>query len=443
MIHHCGLHSLLGRLTRREVIQISTGAGLSFLLPTLEARATQQRGPERPKSLITLWMSGGPSQLETWDPHPEALHGGLSAPAIKTTVPDLRISSFLPRMAEQMHQVSVVRSLVSKEGDHERGTYYVQTGYRPDATVVHPSVTALVAKYLTDDKLEIPPHVMLADGGGFLIPKGGYLGAQWDAFRVYDPGKNLQNMRARIYEEDRQQRRIEALELLSRNFRSGRPLQADASMHQHVVHQALTMMSSEQLRAFSLEEEPAELQARYGDNRFGRGCLVARRLVEQGVRAVQVTLQGFDTHANNLEGQQKQTAILDPAFATLLEDLAQRDLLDSTLVLCIGEFGRTPWLNPAEGRDHWPVGFSCVLGGGGIPGGRVIGETNPDLSYQEQKKQPTDRDPPADPIPVPDLYATILTVLGLDPREEIQTPIGRPIRLSDGAPISRLLPAQG
>jgi uncharacterized protein (DUF1501 family) len=206
------------------------------------------------------------------------------------------------------------------------------------------------------------------------------------------------------------------------------------------VNQALTMMASEQLTAFSLDEESATTRAKYGENRFGRGCLVARRLIEQGVRAVQVTLSGFDTHTSNYEGQERQAGILDPAFAALIDDLAERDLLDSTIVLCIGEFGRTPWLNPLEGRDHWPVGFSCVVGGGGIPAGRIIGQTNPDHSYQEREQRPAERTLPAEPVPIPDLYATILKLLGLNPREEINTPIGRPIKLSEGTPIPLLLP---
>ena len=438
MIQHYGLPSLLQHVSRRDVLRVSAGAGLSFLLPSLDLKAAGRRGPERPKSLITLWMAGGPSQLETWDPHPRSVHSG-PVQAIKTTVPELEISDLLPRMAEQMHRLSVIRSLVSKEGDHERGTYFVQTGYRPDPTVVHPALTALVSKYLPDDKVEIPMHVSLAGNGGVSVPRGGYLGAQYDAFRVFDPGNNVNNMKPRVG-DDRQQRRLEGLEFASGAFRRGRSIQVDETLHQHVVERALTMMSSAQLKAFSLDEEPQSLRDKYGDHRFGRGCLAARRLVEQGVRAVQVELHGFDTHTNNFAGQQANTTILDPAFATLMEDLADRDLLDSTIVLCIGEFGRTPWLNPLEGRDHWPVGFSCVIGGGGIRSGQLIGATDPDRAFAEKDKQTTERTPPSEPIEVPDLYATILTLMGLDPHDEIHTPIGRPIKFCEGSPIERLLP---
>ena len=438
MLHHTGLHRLFQRITRRDVLRVATGAGLSFLLPSLGLKAAARRGSERPKSLITLWMAGGPSQLESWDPHPDSPHGSMVT-RIKTTVGDLQISNLLPQMAEQMHRVSLIRSMVSKEGDHERGTYFVQTGYRPDATVVHPAMSAVIAKFLPGEGIEIPQHISLASGDGFVVPRGGYLGDAYDAFRIYAPGKNITNMKSHVGDE-RQQRRLEGLEVVSAAFRKGRPVQLEETLHQHVIERALTMMSSEQLKAFELDEEPQSLQGRYGDSRFGRGCLIARRLVEQGVRAIQVVLQGFDTHVNNFQGQKSNLEILDGAFATLLEDLAERDLLDSTIVLCIGEFGRTPWLNPLEGRDHWPNGFSCVLGGGGITPGRVIGETNPDRAFTEKNTPTEERTPLTDPVEVPDLYATILTLMGLDPQTEITTPIGRPLMLAEGTPIARLLP---
>jgi len=429
----------LTNLSRRDVLRVSLASGVSFLLPTLEAKAANQRGAERPKSLITLWMGGGPSQLESWDPHPNAQQAS-SCQAIKTTVPGLEIADLLPQMAEQMHHLSVIRSLVSKEGDHERGTYFVQTGYRPDPTVVHPAMTAVLSKFLPAEKLEIPNHVALASGDGFVVPRGGYLGAEFDSFRIFDPGNNIRNMRPRVA-DDRQQQRLEAISIVSDAFRQGRAYQLENTLHQDMMDRALTMMSSEQLKAFEVDDEPKELKERYGDSRFGRGCLVARRLIEQGVRSVQVTLQGFDTHANNYEGQKTQFDILDPAFATLMQDLADRDLLESTIVLCIGEFGRTPWLNPLEGRDHWPVGFSCVLGGGGLQSGVVIGETDPDLAFQEKDKKTAEQTKPKDPISIPDLYATILATMGLDPEHEIMTPIGRPLMLSEGTAIERLLGA--
>ena len=189
------------------------------------------------------------------------------------------------------------------------------------------------------------------------------------------------------------------------------------------------MMTSDQLKAFSVASETKELRAAYGDTAFGKGCLVARRLLEVGVRSIEVAYEGFDTHVKNHEGQSARAKTLDPALATLLKDLADRDLLQSTVVLVTGEFGRTPNINPLGGRDHWPNGFSCLVGGGGLASGVVIGETDP----EGKSKLPND------PIEIPDLYATVLDRLGIDYAKEVVTPIGRPMKFCAGQPIERLL----
>ncbi|MCG6154749.1 DUF1501 domain-containing protein [Rubinisphaera margarita] len=412
-------------LQRRELLSLSAGLGLSFVLPGLPGRAAEKRGSERATSLITLWMHGGPSQLETWDPHPGTAIGGPTQ-AIETTIPGTQIAAHLPLMAEQLQHLSVIRSLVSKEGDHERGTYFVKTGYRPDPTVRHPAIGALVPYELKSSSLEIPAYVSL--GEGQWPGRGGYLGDEYDAFRIFDPGQGLHNMRPRVGDR-RQDSRIEGLSMLSQSFRRGRGQLADRTMHQRTVEQALTMMNSDQLKAFEIEEESETTRKQYGDTRFGRGCLVARRLIETGVRSVEVSLSGFDSHANNFEAHQNRAAELDPAFAALIQDLRARDLYDSTIVLCIGEFGRTPRINPLDGRDHWPTGFSTVVGGGGLRSGVVIGETDPTGENKD----------PADPIKVQDLYATILSQLSIDPDKELMTPIGRPLFLCEGTPLPQLL----
>lgn len=414
-------------LSRRDALRASAALGLSFLVPGMEARAANRRGAERPKSLITLWMNGGPSQLETWDPHPGGAIGGPTT-AIATQTPGLEIASLFPRTAEHIHHLNVVRSLVSKEGDHERGAYHGLTGYRPDPTVVHPSLGSILAHEIPDSAVEIPMHVSLSGGAGFTLPRGGFLGDQYDAFRISDPGRNLNNMTSQV-ENDRGKRRREALNVVSQAFRAGREPRVAATLHQQTMEKALAMMSSEQLKAFDIKDEPAELVAAYGDSNFGRGCLVARRLVEQGVRSLQVVLDGFDTHAENFSGHETQAKILDPAFATLIRDLQERDLLTSTVVLCMGEFGRTPRINPLDGRDHWPTGFSCVLGGGGLTSGALVGATDP----AGEKNQPVD------PVTVADLFATILKTMGVQYDSEVITPIGRPIALCQGQPIEQLL----
>ncbi|HUQ72516.1 MAG TPA: DUF1501 domain-containing protein, partial [Planctomycetaceae bacterium] len=363
-------------------------------------------------------------QLETWDPHPGGKIGGPTQ-AIDTTIRGAQIGADYPKLAEQIHRLSIVRSLVSKEGDHERGAYFVKTGYRPDPTLLHPALGAIVTHEVPAPTVEIPTYVALGEDP--FLSRGGYLGNSLDPYRVYEPGQNGENLQASA-EPDRQQRRLQALGVVSSAFQRGRTKRVAETLHQHTIDAALKMMDSKQLDAFKLEHEPAAVRTAYGDSRFGRGCLVARRLLEQGVRAIEVSQNGFDTHADNFTGHTLRAGYIDPALSSLLTDLAERDLLQSTIILVIGEFGRSPAINPASGRDHWPTGFSCLVGGGGLASGLVIGETDP----AGEKKDPVD------PIEVPDLYATILKSLGIDFTRELITPIGRPMKLCQGKPIEQL-----
>jgi hypothetical protein len=415
-------------LSRRDALRVAAGLGLSFLLPGLEGRAADARGKERPKSLITLWMGGGPSQVDTFDPHPKLFDEDRKEKnqPIATRIPGVQLNALLPHMAEQIHEMCLIRSMVSKEGDHERGTYLVKTGYRPDTTLIHPSLGAIVAHELPAEKVEIPRYISILNNQW--PGRGGFLGDDFDPFKVLDPKQNLQNMKAQV-EKDRQGARLKDLEVVEKSFRARRRIQANATLHQDTVRRALTMMSSEQLKAFQFEDEPAEIRAAYGETPFGAGCLIARRLVEVGVRSIEVNLDGFDTHANNLSGQTTQAKIFDPAFAALIHDLKQRDLFDSTVVLWMGEFGRTPSINNVGGRDHWPTGFSCVVGGGGFHKGLVIGETDPEGKRAE----------PVQPVEIRDLFATILKAVGVEYGKELTTPIGRPMALCEGRPIDRLL----
>lgn len=417
--------SSLSNFSRRDLLRWATGLGMSFALPGLGLRAAQRRGAERPRSLITLWLSGGPSQLETWDPHPGTKIGGPTQ-AIQTSIPGVKIASGFPLLAEQLHHLSVIRSLVSKEGDHDRATYLVKTGFRPDPTLRHPSVGAIVAHALPNEQLEIPPVISL--GYDNRLSRGGFLGAHFDALRVREPGSSNEDLKAWLA-NPRQQRRLSNLDVVAGAFARGRQVVVDRTMHTQNLEAALKMMTSDQLDAFQLDGESELTRSAYGDSNFGRGCLVARRLVEQGVRAVEVTLQNFDTHNQNFVQHNELSAILDPAFAALLKDLDDRDLLASTVVLCLGEFGRTPQINGADGRDHWPHGFSCLVGGSDLRSGALLGATDPDGTIES----------PEDPISVHDLYATVLRGLAVDPTHEVNTSIGRPIRYSDGTPIPQLL----
>ncbi len=410
---------------RRNFLKFAGAAGLGWLTPAsqlLAARADKK--PSAAQSMILLWLDGAPSQLETWDPHEGARCAG-GTKAIQTAIKGIELAKGFEQTAEQMGSISIVRSLVSKEGDHERGTFLMKTGYRPEATVDFPSIGAVVCHELPYGNAEIPRHISI-------IPtrwpgKGGFLGAEFDAFQTGDPREKLPDVSSQVA-APRDQKRLRDLAVVDQAFARGRSARFKATMHRETTDHARLMMSSEQLKAFEINREPAELVKAYGDHPFGRGCLAARRLVEAGVRCVEVTLSGWDAHVNNHEIHSNLLKILDPAFATLLRDLRERGLLDRTVVLCGGEFGRTPKINLAGGRDHWTNGFSLAVAGAGIVGGRVHGATDPEGAKD-----------PKNPIGVADVHATLLTAVGLDPTKELDSPVGRPIKLSEGKPIREIL----
>jgi hypothetical protein len=379
-------------------------------------------------------MAGGPSQLETFDPKPSAkISGGTKS--IRTSLPGVEIAADYPRLAEQMHHLSLVRSVVSKEGDHERATYNVKTGFRPDPTLVHPSIGAVLCHQLSD-AVEIPRHVSIVPNQW--PARGGYLGDQYDAFKINDPQGPIPDVSARV-PEDRFEQRIRDLSIVENEFARGRLVELDRNrtLHRIGTQAALKMMASDQLKAFDVNESPATERAAFGDTPFGRGCLAAARLIEVGVRCVEVTLGGWDTHVNNHEAHAELASTLDPAFAALIRHLHDRDLLDDTIIMCGGEFGRTPRINPAGGRDHWPHGFTVALAGGGLAAGRVVGETSSDPPGGGAEKKVSDH--VKDPRQVADIHATVLRSLGVDFGQELMTPVGRPMIVSEGKVIQDLL----
>jgi hypothetical protein len=416
-------------LTRRALLQGACMTGLTWLTPladllALEAEVAPIGKPAR--SVIMLNLGGAASQLDTFDPHPGTKIGG-GVRAIDTAIPGVRFAAGMEQTAGVMQDVSLIRSMVSKEGDHERAVYNIKTGYRPVPGLTHPTIGAIVCHELPDAKIEIPTHVSILPGRW--PARGGFFGAEYDAFQINDPAEPVPDVQPRGGEET-MDRRLADLKVVERQFARGRrpDLDRGTTLHQLSMEKARRIMSSDQLKAFDVKSVPASERAAYGDTPFGRGCLAAVRLIEAGVRCVEVTLNGWDTHANNTEGQAKQAAILDPAFASLIRDLKRRGLLEHTVVLCGGEFGRTPKINNAGGRDHWPNGFSMLVAGGGFARGRVIGETDPEGGKQQ----------PAEAVHVEDLHATVQHVLGIRSKKEIMTSIGRPMALSDGTVIQKL-----
>ncbi|HEX4609482.1 MAG TPA: DUF1501 domain-containing protein [Urbifossiella sp.] len=399
--------------------------GMSWLTPLGTALARDAESERRPaKSVVVLWMGGGPSQLETFDPKPGTdIAAGTGA--IPTAVRGVQLAPGLEQLADLIGDVALVRSLVSPEGDHERGTYLLKTGFRPDPTVAHPSLGAVICHDLPAGTTDLPRHVSILPG---LWPaRGGMLGARYDAFKVFDPAEKVPDVTPHV-SSDRFDGRLADLGVVEDAFAAGRGGRAGATGHRDALDRARRLMSSEQLAAFDVSREPLAVRREYGDTAFGRGCLAARRLLEVGVRCVEVTLDGWDSHANNHAVCRRLVGVLDPGFAALLRDLKRRDALKDTVVLCLGEFGRTPGVNPVGGRDHWPHGFSAAVAGGGLRGGVVVGETDPAGGRQ-----------PKDPTPVANLHATVLRAVGIDPAKTLRSPIGRTFPRSEGTPLAALL----
>ena len=427
LLNHLGSS---GSFSRRKLLQSAGLGGLAWLTPLTHILGrAQEKQPNnaKVKSTIILWMAGGPSQIETFDPHPGQKIAGDTG-AIKTSVKGIEIAQGLPQVAEIVDELTIVRSMISQEGDHERAAYNMKTGYRPVPALVHPSIGAVLCHELPALGVNIPRHISILPDQW--PARGGYLGAHFDAFKVYDSLGRAENMSVRV-KPPRQEKRLEALKVIEDSFSLGRRPDLDnkTTLHNITVKRALAMMNSNKLGAFDVSKAPVRTREAFGDTNFGRGCLAAIQLIEAGVGCVEVTLGGWDTHINNHEGHTRLNAILDPAFAALIGELRARDMLDHTVVICAGEFGRTPKINGLDGRDHWPKGFSVALAGGGFKGGYVHGKTDPEGKNGE----------PEDPVRVSDIHSTVLHQMGVEYDKEVMTPIGRPMRLSEGNVIKSLL----
>lgn len=426
----CNAHA---HLSRRTLL----GAGASGLMmssiASRLARADETSPRDRPKNLILVWLEGGPSQLETFDPHAGTKIGG-EVKAIATSVKGLQIADTLPQTAEWMHTGSLIRSVTSKEGDHARAIYNVKTGFRPDPTLDHPAVGAVLLDAFPE-QADLPRYISIA--GTNYPGRGGYLGAKYDAFKIFDPAGQVPDIVRRV-DDERYNRRIkDLLGEVETEFARGRlrDLERNRTLHETATNAALKMMSSAQLSAFDVNEEPRAVRAEFGNTVFGRGCLAATRLLGAGVRCVEVTLTGWDSHVNNHGIQSSQCEKLDSGLASLLKRLDERNMLSNTLVVCAGEFGRTPKINVTSGRDHHPHGFSVFMAGCGIRKGFVYGETsaNPKLA-KENPLQDVDN-----PVAIEEIHATIMKCLGIDHTEELDTPVGRPLRRIKAEPIAELI----
>jgi hypothetical protein len=441
-------------LSRREWMKLASAGVVGYSMSGwIEALAADTASnPQRRKSCILLWMNGGPSQMDTFDLKPGHANGGPYK-EVATSISGIKISEHLPKIAKFMEHMVLVRSMSTKEGDHGRASFLLRTGYLPNGPIQYPSIGALVAKELGQEDAALPHFVSIAPYR-FFSPGAygpGFLGPKYAPLIVGDTGVQFQPQGQNNYEEslkvqdlqpprevsrEQADARIELLEGLDQEFVASHPGVSPLS-HKTAYDRAVKLMRTAASKAFNLEEEKPALRDAYGRNLFGQGCLLARRLVERGVPFVEVTLGGvnggafgWDTHAQNFDNVKRLSQVLDPAWATLMSDLKARGLLESTLIVWMGEFGRTPRINPSQGRDHYPNAWSTVLAGGGLKGGQVVGRTSADGTTVEDRA-----------VSVPDLLATVCQALGIDPEKKNISNVSRPIRIVDKAaqPIKEVL----
>lgn len=379
------------------------------------------------KSVIYLYMTGGMSHLDTFDPKPgKDVQGPVSS--INSNVTGIRVSEYFPKMAQQMDKVAVVNSVQSTQGAHLQGRYFMHTSYFLRGTISHPDLGAYSSLLLGRRNPALPANIKI--GGNSSGLGAGFLESQHAALPIGDPEQGLQHSQLpAAVAENQFARRLQRVKQMNDNFQkkfTSRPVRAYSGMYDEAVR----LMRSEDLQCFDLSEESDETREAYGDDAFGQGCLLARRLVEKQIRFVEVDFQGWDTHTDNFGRVEELGATLDRALATLLKDLADRRLLESTLVVLATEFGRTPDIveNRDNGRNHYPKAFSCLMAGGGVRGGQVYGKT--DAEGREVVEAG---------VSVPDFNATIAYALGLPLDKEIISPSRRPFKVAaDGQPVVAL-----
>ena len=423
------MKSILTDINRRTFVESFAKAvfGVSLLPSFGTTHAAENKVGGKAKSVIFLYMRGGISHIDTFDPKPgKPEMGGVKA--IKTSADGIQISEWFPNLAKQMHHVSLVRSMTSTQGIHDRGTYLAHTSYFMTSTITHPSLGSWAVKQIGSANAVLPGNILI--NGSPQHPRSGYMPTQLAPLPIVDPGAGLQNstLPKKISESDFV-RRIALAKALGTPFVAQTP-HRDAAAYLKVQQDAASLMKSEDLKVFDISHEDKKMQAAYGNHTFGKGCLLARRLVESGVRFIEVEdAHNWDTHNDQIKQMENMTPSTDQTMAALLEDLHQRGLLKSTLVVMATEFGRSPQIsNTTAGRGHHPGVFTWWLAGAGMKGGYIHGKSDEIGEHVAEK-----------PVTMPDCNATIAQALGIDLEKIEHSPSGRPFTVADkGKPVDEL-----
>lgn len=406
-------------LSRRYFMEMSAklSLGVSLSVPFLPRGAKAQEGAKA-KNLIYIYLSGGMTHLDTFDPKRGDVMGDTEV--IDTNVDNMKMGMHLKELAKMGDKLAVINSMFSTNGAHEQGQYIMRTGYEKRATIVHPTVGPWASTLLGESGGVLPDSVVI----GSSTSNAGFMEPRLSPLPIADPAGGVPNTNL-IVEGDRFARRMEMAQKLGKKFVEKYKCTGPESYVEY-YNQANKLLSSDELSVFDISGESN--RADYGEGRLGQGCLLARKLVEKGVRVVEVVSGGWDMHVDVSTGTASKIPELDKAVSTLLKDLDSRGLLDSTLVAIGTEFGRTPDINMNSGRDHYPAAYSCVLAGGGIKGGTVYGET--DGSGKKVK---------SDPVKPEDFLATIGYAMGMNLEEVVYSPTQRPFTFADkGKPVTAL-----
>ena len=420
------LRDLIPGLSRREFFKLSA-AGVSALSLSgwMNVLARAAAGI-RHKACILLWMDGGPSHKDTFDLKPGTANAGEFKP-IPTSVPGVEISEHFPKLAKLMHHGALLRGMSTGEGAHGRAKYYLHTGYKEGVGgLVYPSLGSIASNEIGKPDFPLPNFVSV----GNRSYGAGFLGARHQPLVVNDPARGVENLRPLVGEgqfNDRVGLLEEMESAFHREYKAG-----TGAAHRTTYQRAVTLMQSKEAKAFDLSRESAATREAYGATKFGEGCLLARRLVETGVSFVEVGLGGWDTHQDNFDRVKRLSGTVDPAMSALIGDLKERGLLDTTLVIWMGEFGRTPKINSRgakPGRDHYPRAWTSALFGGGVKGGQVVGKTDAEGAAVVER-----------PVSTVDFMATVCKLLNIDYTKKYNTSLGRPIRVVDKGerPVSEL-----
>jgi len=427
-------------MTRRNFLSAGSLGLLGVNLPGLLAAAEKAPGKARANSVILFWLEGGPSHIDTWDPKPNSNFKPMS-----TNVDGIQVSELLPKMAKKMDKFALVRSMHTRGNDHPQATHYVITGHEVNPAMQFPSVGSIITREL-GPRNAVPPYVLVPkwDRGRQYEDyfRASFLGGDYDPMCIPDPSKEGFQVTDLSLPKNLSQAAVESrsafLRAVDRRYRAMNETADHANMDAFTA-QAMKMILTPAVRdAFDISKEPEKLKERYGKDSIGMSCLMARRLVEAGARIV--TAAGYhgtswDTHSNNdVSHRDRLCPTLDRTLTALVDDLDERGLLETTIVIAMGEFGRTPVINPNLGRDHWPACWSLAITGGGIKVGQALGRTD-EKGYNVVERVVT----------MGDLYATVYKLMGVDYTKEIMSPIGRPVKISNslddrtGEPVSELI----